>query len=167
MGYTELEIKSQIKQCFFENIVFNKYKDGLNNSWVDGANLIVFDLFNNNKKDLKIGELVDYLNLDGDLKVLSTYEDIEEDLKGIENPKFFPITAENTKIGYYSTLVESVKLYVQNRNIKLEEAFDLFVKEMVDVETLNFAGSVFNNGKLNETFYLKVAEIIKFRINKK
>ena len=161
MGYTKKEILSQMKECFFENFVFNKYKDGKNDSWVDGANSIVCDLFNNKKVDLKIGELIDYLNINGDLKDISTYKTFEDDLMDIENPRFYPISAENTKVGYYSILVESVKAYVQNRNTKLEEVFDLFVKELVEVSTLGYASVKLNNGKLNEEVCYKYDEILK------
>lgn len=161
MGYTEKEMQSQMKECFFENFIFNKYKDGLNDSWIDGANSIVCDLFNNKKNDLTISELIDYLNINGDLKNILTYNKFEEDLKDIENPRFYPISAENTKVGYYSILVEAVKFYVQNRNNRLEEIFDFFVKEVIDVSILNYVGGVINNGKINEDVCYKLAEFLK------
>ena len=77
MGYTEKEMQSQMKECFFENFIFNKYKDGLNDSWIDGANSIVCDLFNNKKNDLTISELIDYLNINGDLKNILTAKEIK------------------------------------------------------------------------------------------
>ena len=123
MGYTEKEIKSQIKECYFENFILKPYRNQTNNVWIDGVLSIIVDVFNNGKENSSISELVDFFHIKGDFNNLESYEAIEKELAKVENPRFFPIEAEKTKLGYFSMLAEIFKLHFQHRNKILEEVF--------------------------------------------
>ena len=151
----------QLRELFFKNFVFgfvDEESDIILRSQYRLALGILPEMCDKSEKlnNMSISEILDFLNVQGDLENLNTYNKIIDacvEAKDLSDVYDLSKTTESLRLKYCRAMVLAVQKYVSNRNKELEQAFDYFISQDITEGTL---GSIIdlitknNNGDYNK-----------------